>query len=821
MSRNIKSLGQNSKLKKCGAKSFNLALLLNWGFKVPIGYYLIADAFELFLKFNRLQNNILEIKKKVSNNEIPSLLLSDMQQKILTAKIPKSILTEIDNVMHHFAGRKLAIRSSAILEDSPQKSYAGLFDSFLDVQTNLPEIINALKKVWSSLFNERVFKYHPEIYKEPVNSLMGVLIQEMICPQKTGIAFSVHPVSNDPDMIYIEEVSGLSDQLASGETSPKIHTFFKHDLDFDASSNWIQNLSHELIRLEKYVKVPIDVEWALLENDIYFLQFRPITTFLDKKITVLTNDNVGEVLPEVVTPLTWSILGSSTNESFLWTVKKLNVPFIKGSKLFKLVNQKAYFNQSFYRQVLNQLYFSGFSSSAYIKNWHWKFLRSIWYRMSITLSLCFMLLWLPVITRQFLKKVKNIYSNEKFYLNSDAKQIKLIMNICRLLDFEQEIMNLHIANTFLGDILYNIFSVIMNKFYLSGSANFLSKLTSNSGDVQSAISGKEMGYLAKSIDNYLFDKKIGPVSFNKFVHLYTTDKEISSKVNKYLSRYGYMSDQEFELSYPRWEEDPSSFLKILYNLIINCRRAEAAPPKENGIEEKKSSEYQVDQNVSKFLEVPARTVKYLNKNRENLKQTFIKIHYLLKKHYLQLGSLLSSENFLNEPKDILFLTLEEIKQLMVSTMHITSQEAKYMVKIRKGVYADCLKMEHPMRLIEVDGRVKNQVSGKIGDSDLINGIPCSSGYKIGVARVLKKFAEGNKLQKNEILVTHSANPGWVPLYLLASGIVTEIGGALSHSAIIAREYGIPMVASVSNACKNIKTGDHISIDGTHGIVKKL
>jgi phosphoenolpyruvate synthase/pyruvate phosphate dikinase len=144
-----------------------------------------------------------------------------------------------------------------------------------------------------------------------------------------------------------------------------------------------------------------------------------------------------------------------------------------------------------------------------------------------------------------------------------------------------------------------------------------------------------------------------------------------------------------------------------------------------------------------------------------------------------------------------------------------------MVKKRKGVYADCLKMEHPMRLIEVDGKVKNQVSGKIGDSDLINGIPCSSGYKIGVARVLKNFAEGSKLQKNEILVTHSANPGWVPLYLLASGIVTEIGGALSHSAIIAREYGIPMVASVSNACKNIKTGDHISIDGTNGIVKKL
>jgi phosphoenolpyruvate synthase/pyruvate phosphate dikinase len=101
------------------------------------------------------------------------------------------------------------------------------------------------------------------------------------------------------------------------------------------------------------------------------------------------------------------------------------------------------------------------------------------------------------------------------------------------------------------------------------------------------------------------------------------------------------------------------------------------------------------------------------------------------------------------------------------------------------------------------------------------GIPCSSGVVVSTARVIKKYSEADKFRKNEILITHSANPGWVPLFLLATGVLTEIGGALSHSAIIAREYGIPMIASVSDACRFIKTGDLIQLDGTSGVVKIL
>ncbi len=155
----------------------------------------------------------------------------------------------------------------------------------------------------------------------------------------------------------------------------------------------------------------------------------------------------------------------------------------------------------------------------------------------------------------------------------------------------------------------------------------------------------------------------------------------------------------------------------------------------------------------------------------------------------------------------------------LSSSSLNEKNINFKIDQRKKEYLHLKGSTHPNRLLEVDGKFKRISTTTAKTRDLQKGIPCSAGRAKGIARVLTTYDEGALLKGGEILVTHSANPGWVPVYLLASGIVTEIGGALSHSAIIAREFGIPMVASIKDACLTIKTGDYIDVDGTRGFVK--
>jgi pyruvate,water dikinase len=212
-------------------------------------------------------------------------------------------------------------------------------------------------------------------------------------------------------------------------------------------------------------------------------------------------------------------------------------------------------------------------------------------------------------------------------------------------------------------------------------------------------------------------------------------------------------------------------------------------------------------------------IKIFSKNRENLKQRFIEVHYYVKMYLLRIAEKLFNDKIIANPDDIYFMRICEIEHTFND---LTSINKLYLVKRidrRKLYYTSNKKRRHLSRIIEIDGRINLDSVSENQISTELHGIACSPGLVRGKARVLYAHAEGKNLKPGEILVSHSANPGWIPFYLSAAGIVTEIGGALSHSAIIAREYSIPMVASVDSACKIINTGDDLSIDGSRGMVR--
>ena len=355
MNKYVKLLCKKSKRALCGTKSYNLSLMMKWNYNVPNGFCISTKAFCKFTNINNLSPLINSLKNNYNNKILLESCLEKVHDGIMKSVLPMDMITEIKDALVQLACEKVAIRSSALSEDSQNFSYAGLFDTFLDVPNELYSVILAIKKVWCSLFGLRVWKYNSEFESNESNNSMGVIIQEMLVPDRSGVAFSIHPITSDPEIIYIEETKSLGDKLVSGEITPVSYSCLKSNPDYKSEFVWIENLFKDIIELENRFAEPVDVEWAVKNDKLYFLQIRPITFGSLKKVTVWTDENTGEVLPGVVTPLTWDILGPLTNFSFKWESKKLGLTLNRRGKLFRLIGGKVYLNQTLFTKTLDSI----------------------------------------------------------------------------------------------------------------------------------------------------------------------------------------------------------------------------------------------------------------------------------------------------------------------------------------------------------------------------------------------------------------------------------------------------------------------------------
>ena len=294
-----------------GGKGASLGEMVNAGILVPNGFVITSQAFEFFLKENDLIQEIESILKKVRHKEMESIERASEQIKehILNAKIPPQLLKDIKQSFSRLKSKFVAVRSSATLEDGKDHAWAGQLDSFLNANSkNLEENI---KKCFASLFTPRAIFYRFEKGLSKSYVSVAVVVQKMVQSEKSGVAFSVHPVTENYNQMIIEASWGLGEAIVSGEITPDSYVVDKISgavLDMNISektkglyksakgSNEWKKLplkkvntrcltDKELIKLgvivkkiEKHYNFPCDIEWASKESKFYILQSRPITT---------------------------------------------------------------------------------------------------------------------------------------------------------------------------------------------------------------------------------------------------------------------------------------------------------------------------------------------------------------------------------------------------------------------------------------------------------------------------------------------------------------------------------------------------------------
>lgn len=281
--------GYSSRLTIAGGKGANLHKLKSLGFNVPDGFIVNTKAFDKFLLDNDLVFFIRKVLDdvRINDSNTVSNAAKKIKQRIEGAHMPDEVLRQLKGTLYQFETSKFSVRSSGVFEDNFDNSWAGQFDSFL--QINRDEISNYIKKCWASFFNARAISYNIRAYKNVAKLKFAVVVQEMVQSKISGVAFSIEPKENDFSKILIEATPGLGENLVSGRElsfsaifDKKKRILLSKHSSLDRYSNLlsfklINLLAWQVVKLEKLYKKPVDIEWAIYQNRLYFLQIRPIT----------------------------------------------------------------------------------------------------------------------------------------------------------------------------------------------------------------------------------------------------------------------------------------------------------------------------------------------------------------------------------------------------------------------------------------------------------------------------------------------------------------------------------------------------------------
>lgn len=774
-----------------GVKARNVTRCSGAGFRVPRGIVLPVQAFRSFVRGETLNS---------------------LFQKI---------------AQHFAATETLIVRSSAPEEDTAELSFAGQYLSMVCPNT-ATSIKAACEACWSSYYATNVEAYHKAMKQtgpEP-DTGMALLIQNLVNASTAGVCFTKDPMKDRRDIFVINAVHGLGEAVVNGEV---VSDHYEFDIRRGSvirritakQTHWrspecpqeLRPLSRELLnksvlsinQIKEVVRMaqsavelfknPLDIEWAYEGKKLFLLQVRPVTTVAKKgEYELWTRDNVADVIPDAVTPLTWSVVKKATNNGFKNLIRELGLPH-EPTTLFKVFDGRVYFNKTAYRKILDIR-----SENSKVPALLFRICRNY-------LSLLFTLR----------NKVSNL--EETFSEGLSATIVKSrVSTIKGLRNYLSKYMATHILVAVLMDIGFLFIRRLMSKNVQPTEVScVISNLVIGLNEIESTASRAGLWQLACLIRE---DEKLAETIQNSPVQsvpdiLKTSGGVCADRWYDFLDLYGHSSLREFEIYYPRWKDDPGFVAATLKNYIAESANIDLKVSQRTREERRRESE----QTLLKMSPLPCRPLlRYYTKHvqqctiwRESIKQKIVKIMAEIR---TQVTGFARDKGI--KPDDaVFFLTLSEIAEYENDPIpsHIIEE-----IDRRRNQWQKWGKKK-PFREIRVFGNGQTaKIPHLTRSGNSIQGLGLSSGKYTGRARIILDPNDVDSFNKGDILVTRSTNPSWTPLFTLAGAIVTDMGNYLSHGAIVARELGIPAVGNLLDATTRIMDGQLVKVDGDSGTI---
>lgn len=719
----------------------------------------------------------------------------------------------------------LIVRSSGVQEDRADASFAGQYLSVI-CRNSVADIRSACEACRQSVGSAQVTAYRNAVQGVPAgaDSCLGILIQRLVAADAAGVCFTRDPQSPGGGAYTINAVRGLGETLVAGETIADHYVVGRADHSVQkcvvgqqhlwrtADDPWrLARLPEDLCgmavltenqclaiarmgaRAEACFGAPQDIEWAWAGDTLLLLQSRPVTTTGESDCRqVWTRDNVAEVIPDAVTPFTWSFVSGPTNRAFQGALRAAGL-CAGEDNLFDLFDGRAYFNRSRYQGMFQHRTRFGLIRTAVCYSW--------------------LLAWQA-------RRVRVCESRFAAALQKAAAG-RGVTRIRALHALFETCMNEHMRVAVTFEIGLTILRRILGR---SVSAREIDSVLDNVwtglNEVASTAPAEALAELAGLIrENAVLRRTLLNVpDAEARDHVMVAGDPYARLLKRFFDTFGYASLKEFEIYFPRWDEDPGFVMAALKNLVAGGGSGDARAECERRAEKQRCARADLFRRTPLVWQFPVRGyVRHIGRCsiwRESLKQKLVQIMAAVRTHVIELARRCN----VTPPEDMAFLGFHEVCRLDSGGDAALSSDDMAAIADRKRLWQRC-RMQKPFQEIRVfrDGHRVN-IPHRARTGPILSGLALSGGYHAGVARVVNDPARVGRFDAGDILVAPSTNPAWTPLFTLAGAIVTDMGNYLSHGAIVARELGIPAVGNLCDATDRVTDGQYIAVDGDRGVV---
>lgn len=841
-----------------GGKAASLGEMLAAGFPVPPGLCVTTAAYRRVAALAGL-DQLVDTMARAEPRTLHQLAAA-ARHAILSAPVPPDIAAAIRDAHDRLlgkTGRPFAVRSSATAEDLPFTSFAGQYETYLNV-VGSDALLDAVRRCWASLWTDRAVTYRAANGIDHRAAAMAVILQPMVSARVSGVLFTANPLTGRRLEAVVEAVAGLGDILVSGAARPDRYVVDlrtrmlseRQTAEADQppllNDNQVRELAELGLRVERHFGHPQDIEWSLdTAGQCWLLQSRPITTLYplpagvdpaSPDLRIYFSVNVAQGVYDPLTPMAiqvFRLLGAGFARLFGYRLPDVTSgpPFIveAGHRLFFDVTglARARPGRTFFRIFLQvveartadlwrEVEADPRFSPRPVK---WPALVRALLRFLVTTRLPLRALAAVIgpdrARLQALRRVESFINTARQVAASPAPPEVRLGQVVRL------------GTELAPRVLVNIAPVFAAGMLCYVLAGRLLERRAAPAELQTVLRGLPHNPTTEmDLSLWALAERLRADPDSREALLTTEPAELAERYRRgklpplfqagladFLSRYGHRGVAEIDVGVPRWAEDPTPVIRVLADHaaapteISPAARFEAARAEaEAAVDELARRAGRIRGLLVRGLLRRARALAGL---REGPKFYAVAVLAEVRRALLDLGRALAADGRLDRPEDIFLLTLPEARAALAG------KDIRPLVRGRRASFEAERRRRQIPRLLLSDG---TELRGrpKRGPNVLI-GTPASPGTASGPARVVLNPA-GSVLQPGEVLVTPSTDPAWTPLFLTASALVMEMGGMMSHGAVVARELGIPAVVGVAAATERIRTGQTVIVDGTEGVV---
>jgi pyruvate,water dikinase len=833
------------------------------GIRVPAGFCVTTDAFQRILAQAQSIDDRLDRLSRLEPDDTEAIraLSAEVRRELEGIAIPDDLGSAITRALARLGERAAyAVRSSATAEDSPTASFAGQHDTYLNV-VGRPAILEHVSRCWASLFAERAVSYRLRSGFDHRKVPMAVVVQRMVFPQAAGILFTADPVTSNRKVVSVEASFGLGEALVSGVVNADIYrvrdgtvvakAVARKELAVDASpaggtvqraiepgrqeepaltDAQVVRLAQLGRRIEAHFGRPQDIEWCLVDDGFQIVQSRPITTLFpipvadDEENHVYVSVGHQQMMTDPMKPLGLS----------LWQLTALVPMHEAGGRLFVDVTQRLA-SPATRAGLLEALGRSdpliGDALQTVLERGD--FIRSLPDKDPPAPGVAppggtpAPIKTDPTIVAELIGRNEASIAALKRDIRTKSGSALLDFVLADIQELRRILFDPQSHQVFM--------SAMEATWWLNGrlqawlgeknAADTLTQSVPHNVTSEMGLALLDVADVIRAHPNVVtFLQHVSNDNFLDDLAELEGGREARDAIRAYLDRYGMRCVGEIDITKPRWCERPSTLVPMILGNIKNFERGAGKRRFEQGRQEAWNKEQELLERLrvlpdwERKAEETKRKIDLVRTfigYREYPKYGLVSRYLVYKQALLEEAERLVQADVLRGREDIFWLTLQELHDV-VRTHQVDDQ----LIGRRKDAFSYYEALTPP-RVLTSDGEV---IAGAYRRDDLpagaLIGLPVSTGTVEGRARVILDIAKA-ELEAGDILVTAYTDPSWAPLFVAIKGLVAEVGGLMTHGAVIAREYGLPAVVGVQDATRLIRDGQRIRVHGTDGYVELL